>query len=141
MRLRFRVFLLAVACLALSGCGGGSDVSYKSGTLEACFRQGGEAIIRFGSMPAAERRLFEAHLPGGFGVRFLAGELALFYVAKSGAAAKSAQSWLLDTRSRNHASSASVETSVSGDLFELISAPPSLGTRDEIASCLAAAHR
>jgi hypothetical protein len=139
-RIHRRCALLASAAVVLAGCGGSSAPRYSGGALRSCFEQNGESIIRFAAMPAAERAPLAGHLPGGFGVRFISGEFALFYVAKNAEAANTARQWLTSERGDNRAPSSVVVMSVYGDLFELVQADPTLATAQTITRCRSAAR-
>jgi hypothetical protein len=139
-RIHRRCALLASAAVVLAGCGGGSSPRYGGGALRSCFEQNGESIIRFAAMPAAESAPLAGHLPGGFGVRFISGEFALFYVGKNAQAANTARKWLTEERGDNRAPESDVVMSVYGDLFELFQAHPTLATAQTIARCRSTAR-
>jgi len=133
--------LVSAAALALGGCGSsGAPRAYSATALRACLAQSGESIVRFAAMPRSERAPLTKHLPGGFGVQFISGEFALFYVGKDAESATTARTWLQKTREDNRAASSSVAMSVYGDLFELIQTPETLATRDVVARCRSTAR-
>jgi hypothetical protein len=140
-RIRKGCALLAgAALLAAAGCGGSSAPRYSGSALRSCFEQSGESIIRFAAMPAAERAPLTGHLPGGFGVQFISGEFALFYVGQNAHAAESARAWLTKERVGNRAGRSLVVMSVNGDLFALLQAHPTLATQETVARCRSSAR-